>query len=190
MPENVPLYSLPNAAFSPWKPTIMSVAPAAESPQIAPAQPDVQDLKTPGGWMAHMLGDYHLRLCAFITLVVALMPPDGIPGLDLCWFHNLAGLPCPGCGITRSGSNILRGNVVQAARYHLLGPVLMPLIFALGALAFAPRPWRAWLRGRGQNWSVKLRKFWLVFIALFVIYGSARTLLVFLGWVEFPTPWP
>ncbi|NJL01839.1 MAG: DUF2752 domain-containing protein [Spirulinaceae cyanobacterium SM2_1_0] len=41
-----------------------------------------------------------------------------------CPFRALTGIPCPGCGMTRSFLAMSHGDFVGAASYHALGPVL------------------------------------------------------------------
>ncbi|MDH3255599.1 MAG: DUF2752 domain-containing protein [Acidobacteriota bacterium] len=39
-------------------------------------------------------------------------------GPILCLFRRSAGLPCPGCGLTRAASYLLHGDVVSSIRFH------------------------------------------------------------------------
>ena len=41
-----------------------------------------------------------------------------------CPFRRFTGLPCPGCGMTRSLSQFAHGDVAASLHAHLLGPVL------------------------------------------------------------------
>ena len=47
--------------------------------------------------------------------------------LWVCMFHEITGLPCPGCGLTRGMTAFARGDVQQALHWHPFTPV-----FALG----------------------------------------------------------
>ena len=48
-----------------------------------------------------------------------------------CVFHRVTGLPCPGCGLTRSILALLRGHVAQSFALHPFGPpLLLALVFA------------------------------------------------------------
>lgn len=47
----------------------------------------------------------------------------GVP----CVFHELTGLYCPGCGITRVALSVLRLDWIQAFRYNPLVFILLPL---------------------------------------------------------------
>lgn len=53
----------------------------------------------------------------------------GIP----CVFNKLTHLPCLTCGLTRSFAQTAHGNISGALEYHLLGPALFFLVFALAA---------------------------------------------------------
>lgn len=49
--------------------------------------------------------------------------------LPVCPFYALTGHPCPFCGGTRSYSEMWRGDVLKAAHYYPLGPLLFVLTF-------------------------------------------------------------
>lgn len=77
-----------------------------------------------------------------LLLASALLPlpqNGAIAGLpSICAFHNLTGLPCPGCGLTRAWVAMAHGHVAQALIWHPLGPLLF-----LAALGYAI--WSAWV---------------------------------------------
>ena len=67
--------------------------------------------------------------CALLAGVLAaslLLPPPGPDGAighlpSLCPFYNLTGLPCPGCGLTRSFVCLGHGRWHEALHWHPLG---------------------------------------------------------------------
>lgn len=64
-------------------------------------------------------------LAAPIGLIgfLALLSPDG-EGPTVCPFALCTGMACPGCGMTRAASNLIRGNVTTALAYHPLIPLI------------------------------------------------------------------
>ncbi|MFB0565961.1 MAG: DUF2752 domain-containing protein [Candidatus Aminicenantaceae bacterium] len=69
----------------------------------------------------------------------------GIPLPDTCTFRNLTGLPCPGCGLTRSIVSAMHGDLAMSFTFHRLGLltlvyVFIQFVYRLG-LIFIPR-WR------------------------------------------------
>lgn len=58
----------------------------------------------------------------------------------ICPFHWLTGLPCPGCGLTRSFVAIARGDWPGAIGYHPFGPLLFGVLLGLG-LQWAVELW-------------------------------------------------
>jgi hypothetical protein len=54
-----------------------------------------------------------------------------------CAFHQMTGLWCPGCGLTRGTYQLLHGHVGAALGYNLFTPVVLVAIVAV---------WLAWLR--------------------------------------------
>ncbi len=72
-------------------------------------------------------------------LLLRPAPPTGVlpsvAGLPGCGFRLITGAPCPGCGMTRSLTSLLRGDAAAAFAWHPVGPVLAGL--ALTALALA-----------------------------------------------------
>jgi hypothetical protein len=53
-------------------------------------------------------------------------------GPVLCPFRHVTGRPCPGCGMTRSVSRTLHGDVSSAVRAHPAGPALVGLLLFWG----------------------------------------------------------
>ena len=50
-----------------------------------------------------------------------------LPGI--CMFHGMTGLPCPGCGLTRSISAAAHGDLKFSFSHHRLGLLLLYYIF-------------------------------------------------------------
>jgi hypothetical protein len=63
---------------------------------------------------------------AILLLYFFVKPKDG--NLPKCYFHELTGLYCPGCGGQRSIHSMLHGEILTAMSYNLLFVVLLPLI--------------------------------------------------------------
>ncbi|MES2465233.1 MAG: DUF2752 domain-containing protein [Armatimonadota bacterium] len=90
-----------------------------------------------------------LGVAPIALLLAALMPLPvqggksllGLP--SLCIFHTLTGLPCPGCGITRSVVCCCHLRFADSVVYHPLGPVIFAWIL-LAVLRRLPLPpaWR------------------------------------------------
>ena len=58
-----------------------------------------------------------------------------------CPFFRLTGVPCPGCGLTRACTALLRGEVQTAFKFHAFAPVFILLIAMLLASTMLPRTW-------------------------------------------------
>ena len=74
-----------------------------------------------------------LALCVLVgTAMLALSPHSHGPA---CLVRAITGIPCPGCGLTRSLSSIWHGRWLLSFRYHPLGLPLFGL--CLGCLLCA-----------------------------------------------------
>jgi len=110
--------------------------------------------------------------CAGVT---AGLVGTHLAGLSLwtCPFLSVTGLPCPGCGLTRSCGCLLRGELAQSVTWHAFGP----LLFLLGLTGFAgsllPDAPRRRFAALLQQWDTRLRFTPLLFGAL-VIYSLTR----------------
>jgi hypothetical protein len=85
------------------------------------------------------------KLLAALTAVLVasvLWHPADDGGFVLCAFRRLAGLPCMGCGLTRSFCALAKGEIGRAFAFHPLGPALFAaacLYWVRGATFFAGR---------------------------------------------------
>jgi hypothetical protein len=64
---------------------------------------------------------------------LALVGPIG-EGPTLCPFALCTGMACPGCGMTRAASHLIRGDVGTAVGYHPL--ILLVAILSVGGWAW------------------------------------------------------
>ena len=86
------------------------------------------------------LADLLLASAAIATIVAGiwLVPtsdgvrlPDGRESPGACWFHEVSGVPCPTCGMTRSYASALHGDVGDAFHWHPAGPLVLLASIAL-----------------------------------------------------------
>lgn len=124
----------------------------------------------------YWLGRYCV-LVAWTGLVCAvLLPPDGA-GIVVCWIQGATGVPCPGCGMTRSLSCALRGMVRESWDYHPLGLFVLALFFLTAAQSLCPRSVRERLAGFMQTHALFFNSLYLSFVASFIAFGLVRALL-------------
>ena len=71
-------------------------------------------------------------VCLVALGVAVLFSPATLPSFQICWFARLTGLPCPGCGLTRSVCAIAHGHLAEAWHLHPFG-YLFFVLFLVGA---------------------------------------------------------
>lgn len=74
---------------------------------------------------------------------------------NLCVLRNTTGVPCPGCGLTRSWVELARGNVHASLGHHRLGWLVMLYAAAQAVLH------GSWLAARGLRPRVERAGAWL-----------------------------
>ena len=68
-----------------------------------------------------------LLALAIVAFLLRQYGPTGLPWLPGCTLHNLTGLNCPGCGMTRAAYAMLQGRLGDAFRLNPLGMILLPV---------------------------------------------------------------
>lgn len=116
--------------------------------------PDASRANAPPAGPEHWLRFGLVGLCLAVLAVAVLLPPvaPGGPGglavaghrlPELCTLKATTGLPCPGCGLTRSWVSAVHGDLGGSLGHHPLGWLV--LLYALaqgvrhGAWLGAPR---------------------------------------------------
>lgn len=64
-------------------------------------------------------------LAPFLGVTALLLANPTDDGPTICPFAFSTGMACPGCGMTRAASQILRGNFDIALTYHPLVPIVI-----------------------------------------------------------------
>lgn len=86
---------------------------------------------------------FYMLIAALSAAVIAkillwsyVLPPS-IAHHSGCIFKSVTGVPCPTCGLTRSVSLLLRGDITSSLAVHPLGfPVLAAIVLLLYHIAF------------------------------------------------------
>jgi len=98
----------------------------------------------------------HLLLFSVAALFVFL--PSGLIIVPhVCLFQSLLGIPCPGCGITRSALALLAGHVGRAWTLNPVGPVLcatLALQVPLRVLALRDARWSSRILGNSRTMTI------------------------------------
>lgn len=129
-------------------------------------------------WLRHPFGSAILRdaaLCRFLAILPApliLFQVLHLPGLP-CLFHEMTGLPCPGCGMTRAIVALLHGDLAQAFTHHPLGVPVAAIWLLLAVAGLLPTARRLRLADALAVWDRRLALSTLL-LAAFLIHGLAR----------------
>lgn len=125
-----------------------------------------------------LLRDRKLAIAVFAAAVLLLgVFSAGVMGWP-CPFFHLTGIPCPGCGLTRATSLLLRGDVQSSLNLHAFAPVVLLGLGLVGSAGVLPE------RAR-QRWLDKLilleerTGIVLILLGALIIYWLAR--LVFMN---------
>jgi hypothetical protein len=95
-------------------------------------------------------------------------------GVPLCPLAYLAGIPCPGCGLTRAGIRLFHADLGGAFALSPLSPIVVPFAIACAVQAAAtylrgePRLPPRWItRGAMVLWGALLLVWGLRFLGMF-----------------------
>ena len=120
-----------------------------------------------------LLGPTATWVSALVLALAIVHPPHGL-GVPVCWLHATTGIPCPGCGLSRSLSCTVRGDLATAWNYHPFGPALLPLLTAIVVARLLPRPARQRLAACCDRHERAFRAGYGVLIGLFIVFGVLR----------------
>lgn len=113
---------------------------------------------------------------AVVALALSfLLPTEGL-GIPICWFKSLFGLPCPGCGLTRSLTCISHLEFAKAWNFHPFGPLIYALFVANVALLFVPGRRREALKNSMSANERWLKLVYMITVLCFLTFGCVRTL--------------
>ena len=104
-----------------------------------------------------------LFIFAVYFLIVAVAGTD-----TLCFFKNIYGIPCPGCGLYRSFICLFKGEIGTAFLYHPLFPLVL-----ISGIVFALRDYSIFRILHLSRW------FWLAAATIFIAVWIVRMILLF-----------
>lgn len=108
-------------------------------------------------------------------LLAAIHPPNGL-GFSVCLLESTTGTPCPGCGLTRSVSCTLRGDLTTACQYHPFGPLFAILFAVIAITGVLPRAARTRLATAIARRERLANRLYCFLVGAFLAYGVARAL--------------
>jgi hypothetical protein len=122
---------------------------------------------------------------AWLALILAfVLPPRGV-GFSLCWLRGEFGIPCPGCGLTRSLSCAVRGRFYESWLLHPFGPFIFMLFCVVAIVSILPKDKRSQLAARMERHAQFFQRLTVVFVTVFCTYGLLRALLQLAGVCQF-----
>ena len=126
-------------------------------------------------------GNYSVA-AAWLGLALALILSPARFGTSICWVQDVTGIPCLGCGLTRSLSCALRGMFSASWHYHPMGILILMLFLIIAGQSLLPQPWRRRGADFVESHALIFRIFYFAVVLLFVAFGVGRAAWHCLGW--------
>ena len=113
------------------------------------------------------------KIIFIIILVLYLLISIVFHPVIPCVFHEVTGLYCPGCGISRMLISILKFDFYQAFRYNPLLFIMLPFAFLLIINHIYS------MINKKQSLYKKINnKVWIILCVVLIIYGIVRNIYV------------
>ena len=103
--------------------------------------------------------------------VVGYFNPVTAGFFPLCPLHEMTGLNCPGCGMTRGFHALFNGDILDALHYNALLP-LVAFVFAYLVISLSLTA----IRGRGLAWKMFHPTVLLIILGVLLTFGVVRNL--------------
>ena len=114
---------------------------------------------------------------AWLGLSLAVVTPPHGNGVTVCWFKAATGIPCPGCGLTRSMSCALHGMLGESWNYHPLGMAVLLILLLTAAISVLPFGSKQNVRRFIETRASLFNFIYVGFVSLFVGFGFVRACL-------------
>jgi hypothetical protein len=144
-----------------------------ESSPVAPNGVAPKPRAPSEGFAGVLLHPAFLAGGVFVFVLSFLLPEKGL-GIALCWFKVQSGLPCPGCGLTRSVTAAGHFDLAESVHYHPFGAVIWVLAALLTVSAIIGGRARGAVRARLVRHSRAIAISGWVTLFAFLVYGFVR----------------
>ncbi len=111
-----------------------------------------------------------------VLLLSVVHPPHGV-GIAVCWMRATTGVPCPGCGLTRSISCAVRGMFSESWGYHPFGIIFLVAFAGVAVVSLLPTTARQRLDALISRHVKLMNAAYALFIAAFLAVGVTRALI-------------
>lgn len=114
-----------------------------------------------------------LVLCALAggAWIVRVFDPEKFSLLPPCRFHQMTGLQCPGCGMTRATHHLLNGRIGPAFYFNAFFVSVLPVLGVWGAWLL-----QQWYRGRPLAGPAVVFSAWLggALVVVWIVFWVVR----------------
>ncbi|MCZ6835083.1 MAG: DUF2752 domain-containing protein [Planctomycetota bacterium] len=118
---------------------------------------------------------------AWLGLCLAIVHPPHGTGVSVCLFSSSVGMPCPGCGMTRSLSCAARGLFEESWSYHPFGLLLLMLFTCTAGLSLLPGATRRRFAASVMRHHRAVTFVYIAFIVSFATFGAVRSIAHLIG---------
>lgn len=109
----------------------------------------------------------------WIAIHLVLKTTSSQIALPSCWFKEITGIPCGGCGMTTATLEMLHGHVFTAFQINPLGPIFFILATIIWVWALIDKlQLRNSLGEQVEIWNERLKKPMIYIPLIFLVVGQ------------------